>query len=213
VIAPVGESKNNNEFAACLAQALEFPADEFDASVERMTRLIDQGLKSQSTGSAPVLREPDSTVQFRDIWPSHADGRARLFTAESELPVPTFVDHASASFPLVLLSPASAHTVNSMFGDTHPPQAILKLHPDDADVRGVTNGDLVCMYNDRSSINVEVAVDATMRPGVCGLPKGLWRRSIGDGLTANAFVVDDLSDLAGGACFNDARVEVEKVSR
>lgn len=212
VIAPVGESKNNNEFAECLARALDLPADEFDASAEHMTRLIDQGLISQSTESSPVLREPDSTVQFRDVWPSHPGGRARLFTAESELALPTFVDHASSPYPLVLLSPASAFTVNSMFGDTDPPEARLKLHPFDAESRGVTTGDLVCMYNDRSSINIEVTVDATMRPGVCGLPKGLWRRSIGEGLTANAFVVDDLSDLGGGACFNDARVEVRKAS-
>ncbi len=212
-IAPVGESGSNNEFAACLARELDLPADEFDASVERMTQLIDQGLISHSTGSASVLRGPDTTVQFRDIWPSHADGRAHLFTAQSQLPLPAFVDHSSSPHPLVLLSPASVHTVNSMFGDTDPPEAKLKLHPVDAQSRGVATGDLVCMYNDRSSITVEVAVDATMRPGVCGLPKGLWRRSIGDGLTANAFVVDDLSDLGGGACFNDARVEVEKVSR
>lgn len=206
-IAPVGESKSNNEFAACLARALEFPADEFDASAERMTQLIDQGM-----ASSPVLRGPDSSVQFRDTWPGHIDRRARLFTPESELPVPTFVDRTSLSFPLVLLSPASAHTVNSMFGDTDPPKVTLKLHPDDAESRRVVTGDMVRMYNDRSSINVEIAVDATMRPGVCTLPKGLWRRSIGDGLTANAFVADDLSDLAGGACFNDARVEVKKVS-
>lgn len=206
-IAPVGESKSNNEFAARLALALGFSVDEFDASAERMTRLIDQSMPS-----TPVLRESDSTVQFRDVWPGHPGGRAHLFTAGSELPLPTFVDSAFSPYPLVLLSPASAHTVNSMFGDTDPPEAILKLHPVDAESRGVTTGDTVCMYNDRSSINVEVAVDATMRPGVCGLPKGLWRRSIGEGLTANAFVVDDLSDLGGGACFNDARVEVKKVS-
>lgn len=206
-IAPVGESKNNNEFAACLARVLDLPATEFDASVERMAQLIDQGLKL-----SPVLRGPDSTVQFRDIWPSHVDGRAHLFTADSELPVPTFVDHASSPYPLVLLSPATANTVNSMFGDTDPPKAVLKLHPVDAELRGITTGDLVRMYNDRSTITVEVAVDTTMRPGVCGLPKGLWRRSIGEGFTTNSFVVDDLSDLGGGACFNDARVEVKKVS-
>ncbi|MEK7410050.1 MAG: molybdopterin dinucleotide binding domain-containing protein, partial [Actinomycetota bacterium] len=207
-IASVGQSKNNNEFAAYLARALGLPADEFDASVERMTQLIDKGMES-----SPILRGPDSTVQFRDVWPSHPGNRASLFTVESELPLPTFVDRASSLYPLVLLSPASVHTVNSMFGDTDPPRAVLKLHPEDARSRDVETGDTVCMHNDQSSISVEVEIDATMRPGVCGLPKGLWRRSIGDGLTANAFVDDGLSDLAGGACFNDARVEVKKVSQ
>jgi hypothetical protein len=36
----------------------------------------------------------------------------------------------------------------------------------------------------------------------------LWRRSTRNGATATALVPDTLSDLAGGACFNDARVQV-----
>jgi len=43
------------------------------------------------------------------------------------------------------------------------------------------------------------------------LPKGLWSHNTLNGATANALVPDTLSDLAGGACFNDARVEVAKV--
>ncbi len=213
VIAPIGESKSNNEFASSLARALDFPTDEFDASAARITVLIDQGLKHQVTESSAVLREPDSTVQFRDTWPSHRTRRAQLFTSESELPLPKFIVRATSEYPLVLLSSATAHTVNSMFGDTDPPAAILKLNPQDADARGVATGDMVCVYNARSSINIEVALDATIRSGVCCLPKGLWRRSISGGLTANSFVADDLSDLAGGACFNDATVEVKKVSQ
>ena len=43
------------------------------------------------------------------------------------------------------------------------------------------------------------------------LPKGLWRRHTANGYTANALVPDTLTDLGGGACFNDARVQVECV--
>ena len=45
-------------------------------------------------------------------------------------------------------------------------------------------------------------------PASWSLPKGLWRRHVAGGLTANALVPDTIDDLAGGACFNDARVEV-----
>jgi anaerobic selenocysteine-containing dehydrogenase len=51
-------------------------------------------------------------------------------------------------------------------------------------------------------------IDETLRPGVCFIPKGLWLRATQTGLTANAFAPDELNDLASGACFNDARVEV-----
>jgi hypothetical protein len=40
------------------------------------------------------------------------------------------------------------------------------------------------------------------------LPKGLWLRHTANGLTPNALVPDTLTDLGGGACFNDARVQV-----
>jgi anaerobic selenocysteine-containing dehydrogenase len=55
---------------------------------------------------------------------------------------------------------------------------------------------------------VTIAVDAALRPGVASMPKGMWRRDGYDGFTANVFAPDHLADLAGGATFNDARVEV-----
>ena len=45
------------------------------------------------------------------------------------------------------------------------------------------------------------------------LPKGLWARSTFNGATANALVPDTLTDIAGGACFNDARVQVELLGK
>jgi anaerobic selenocysteine-containing dehydrogenase len=43
------------------------------------------------------------------------------------------------------------------------------------------------------------------------MPKGLWCRALPGGLTPNALAPDTLSDLAGGATFNDARVEIAPV--
>jgi hypothetical protein len=45
------------------------------------------------------------------------------------------------------------------------------------------------------------------------LPKGLWRKSTYNGSTANALAPDTLTDLGGGACFNDARVQVALLGR
>ncbi len=47
-----------------------------------------------------------------------------------------------------------------------------------------------------------------LRPGVVVLPKGLWSHHTLNGATANALAPDSLTDLGGGACFNDARVQV-----
>jgi len=34
-----------------------------------------------------------------------------------------------------------------------------------------------------------------------------------NGSTSNALVPDSLTDIAGGACFNDARVQIELLAR
>ena len=75
----------------------------------------------------------------------------------------------------------------------------------------MTDGDLVRVWNDQAEIRVVARLDADLRSGVASMPKGMWCRDVEGGLTANAFVPDTLNDLAGGACFNDARVEVALV--
>ena len=53
--------------------------------------------------------------------------------------------------------------------------------------------------------------DDSLRRGVVFLPKGLWSHNTENGATASALAPDTLADLGGGACFNDARVELERV--
>jgi hypothetical protein len=42
------------------------------------------------------------------------------------------------------------------------------------------------------------------------LPKGMWRHNTESRTTATALAPATLADLGGGACFNDARVEVQR---
>ena len=82
------------------------------------------------------------------------------------------------------------------------------MHPQDAARRGLADNDLVRIFNDQGEVHCAVNVLPTIRPGTVSLPKGLWRRSTRNGVTGTALVPDTLTDIAGGACFNDARVEV-----
>ena len=50
-----------------------------------------------------------------------------------------------------------------------------------------------------------------MRAGVVVLAKGLWRFHTRNGQSSNALIPSTLTDFAGGACYNDARVQVERV--
>jgi anaerobic selenocysteine-containing dehydrogenase len=69
----------------------------------------------------------------------------------------------------------------------------------------------VRIFNALGEVHCLVTRNADMRRGTVGLPKGLWRKNTFNGSTANALVPDDVTDIGGGAVFNDARVEVTRV--
>jgi anaerobic selenocysteine-containing dehydrogenase len=99
-----------------------------------------------------------------------------------------------------------------MFGNVEPASPDVRLHPSDAAARGLSAGDLAAITDGKHTIEATVAVDSGLRPGVATMPKGMWCRDGYQGFTANVFAPDHLADLAGGATFNDARVEVTAVS-
>jgi anaerobic selenocysteine-containing dehydrogenase len=86
------------------------------------------------------------------------------------------------------------------------------MHPEDAAPRGLADNDLVRVFNDLAEVHCALSVSPSVRPGMVSLPKGLWRRSTRNGLTGTALVPDTLTDIAGGACFNDARVQVASLA-
>jgi anaerobic selenocysteine-containing dehydrogenase len=70
----------------------------------------------------------------------------------------------------------------------------------------------VRVVNELGEVHCPLQVLPTIRPGTVSLPKGLWRRSTRNGMTGTTLVPDTLTDLGGGACFNDARVQVASLA-
>jgi anaerobic selenocysteine-containing dehydrogenase len=119
-------------------------------------------------------------------------------------------------YPLVLMAPAGRFFLNSTFGsiDFHrqkmgPPQ--VHVHPDDADARGLADGDEIHVFNDRGSFFAQVLVDDAPRPGVAFLYKNHWPKLVG-GVNSNATTPERDADMAGAPTFHDNRVEIEPVS-
>ena len=216
VIEPVGDSRPNVELFSALARRLgvELSAS-LDTDPEALLHVagalpapLRDGLLQDGTVSA-------QPVQFEDVFPRTPGGKVDLFPASLDESAPdglyTYREDNAGAGPLILLSPASGKTINSTLGELRPRSAALQIHPRDAAARDVENGDVVRIFNDLGEIQCPVALNANMKPGTVGLPKGLWRRSTMNGSTANALVSDAPTDIGGGACFNDARVEVTRV--
>ena len=137
-----------------------------------------------------------------DLFPEALDAEAPqgLYTFQPE--------PQSDRYPLTLISPASDKTISSTLGELPRPSVSLTMHPADAAERQLKDGDPVRIYNELGEVQCALKVEATVRERTVSLPKGLWRKSTWNRLTGNALVPDSLTDLGGGACFNDARVEV-----
>jgi anaerobic selenocysteine-containing dehydrogenase len=220
VIEPVGEARANAEVFSDLAARLGIgEAEEETDTLLRIASRLPQNISAEllETGSAtpPFGGAP---VQFVDVFPLTADGKIDLFPAALDASAPAGLygyqpDPASDQYPLALISPASEKSVSSTLAELRQRPAVLQMHPSDARVRGLATDDPVRVFNERGEVQCPVALNPDIRPGTVSLPKGLWRKSTYNGFTSNALVPDTLADLGGGACFNDARVQVASLGK
>ena len=169
---------------------------------------MDSGFAEGVAGGRPI--------QFIDVFPRTPYRNVCLFSEklerESVNGLYRYKDQPTSSdYPLTLISPATDKTICSTLGELRSRVASLHIHPEDAEPRGLTTGDTVRVFNEFGEVHCLVTLNADMRHGTVGLPKGLWRMSTLNGSTANALVSDDLTDIGGGATFNDARVQVARM--
>ena len=220
LIAPVGESLSNPEVFARLARAMGFEEPALAPSTDELLDAALDGAGARLEDSGP------QGLRRTKITPVHFNGRAELIQFVSDFPTTpsgkvelcppslgpvTFTPAPLSKYPLALLSPATDKTINSIFGEFNLPVAHLHIHPADAAARGIADDDVVRIYNDLGEVHVHARVRDEARAGVVTLPKGLWRSATLNGATATALAPDHLTDIGAGACFNDARVEVEKI--
>jgi anaerobic selenocysteine-containing dehydrogenase len=221
VVPPVGEARPNGDvFAAlCRRLGLDRPGDPSTADEVAAVALgPSQRVRAEIEANGITLPDTGSTpVGFVDVFPLTPDGKVHLVPAaldrEATHGLYTFQeDPGTAAFPLALVSPATNRTISSTLGELHRAQVAFEIHPDDAAVRGIADGDRVRVWNELGEVRCLARRNADLRPGVVFLPKGIWSHNTLSGTTGNALVPDTLADLGGGACFNDARVEVERIS-
>ena len=205
VIPRVGESRTNDEVSVGVGIRLGLDPQRWDPDPQRLRRL------AMGDRVLPFQGYPKGgTVQFRDFDPGR---KVQLVCdADGVDPLPTYRPIELSKLPITLITPATSRTTSSMFGNIAPASADVHLHPADAAARGLATGDRAQISNGRHTIEATVAIDGTLRPGLATMPKGMWRRDGYQGFTANVFAPDHLADLAGGATFNDARVEVSAVA-
>jgi anaerobic selenocysteine-containing dehydrogenase len=219
VIPPQGEAKPNEEVFALLGRAMGWPHEPFYWDTETYTRKIAETLKLDrhpsdlslwQAGKAQRYDFPgESPVQFDTVTPRTSDGKIHLTPAALGKVPFRYQEVKDVRFPLALVSPSNNKMITSTLGEFNYPELWLTLHPEDAATRGISNGDVVRVFNNLGEVHCRAQVSANLRPGVVHMPKGAWQKSSRNGFTSTALCPSHVNDVGGGACFNDARVEVE----
>jgi len=166
--------------------------------------------------------------QYLDIgWPI-ADGRIQIWSdALRELgqdPLPTYVPEIEGQedwdrrkqFPLQVLSNAAHYFIGDSFQSVERLQAMqsrptLELNPADANARGIADGDLCRLYNDRGETFAWAVIIDGLIAGTCSTQKQYKGSNTPGGVNVNALNSEMLSDFGFAPTFYSCLAEVEKV--
>jgi molybdopterin guanine dinucleotide-containing S/N-oxide reductase-like protein len=138
-------------------------------------------------------------------------------------PLPGFVppvesrwSEAAKKYPLELLARKNDNYMNSTFANLPGHRKMeartsqrIEMHPTDAAARGVSEGDLVRVFNDRGTLELTAMLNAHLPAGVVAARLD-WAKMHSGGANVNALTSERLTDIGGGATFYSALVEVEK---
>lgn len=146
-------------------------------------------------------------------------GQPRLPTYVAPIEGPGGDAELVSRFPLQLLTPKHhSRFLNSSYPQLpkHGPAEggpFVEMIAADAAARGLVDGDIAAVHNDRSSIEVPVRITERMRQGVVAVPFGWWREHHADGKVANSLTNDALTDWGGGVAYSDTLVEVSRAGQ
>ena len=222
-IAPLGQCKPNTQVFRELAQAMGYQDDCFQQDDLALCRaaygpkvdfdeLLAQGFSTLKTPDAPFAQGNFPTQSGKCEFFSE-----RLAAAgEDGLPdhVPNHETLGShPAYPLAMISPPARNFLNSSFVNVKSlreseGEPLLEMHASDAAARGLCDGQIVRVFNQRGEYRCKLAVSERARASVVnGL--GVWWRKFGlAGTNVNQLTSQRLTDLGHGPTFYDCLVEV-----
>jgi len=241
-IESLGESKPHFEIATLLASRLGIPdftsetEDDWLKELAEKSEIADYGRFKQNGVYRINLSEP--YVAFKNQIENPRDnpfptpsGKIEIYSQPwAELdhpeipPIPTYIetwesirDSLAAKYPLQLITTHFKRRANAQF-DNIPwlreleAQAVL-INSADARARGIGDGDMVRVFNDRGEMVIPARVTERLMPGVVDVPHGAWydpdEESVDRGGCANVLTKDAYSP-GGAFTFNTSLVQVQK---
>jgi anaerobic selenocysteine-containing dehydrogenase len=222
-IAPLGQAKPNTEVFRELAARLGFTEPCFADTDEQLVAqayptLDPAALRRQGWVKLPLPELPFAAGDFPTV-----DGRAQV--APPGWGVPDYLPpwesamsapELAASYPLAMISPPARNFLNSTFVNVpslrdSEGEPLLEIHPDDAAPRGIADGVMVRVFNDRGEYRCRARLNGRARRGVVHSPGVWWRKLGANGTNVNELTSQRLTDVGRGPTFYDCLVEVAAI--
>ena len=220
-IAPLGETKPNTQIFRELAARMGFDEPCFRDSDEDMARvafardvsfdeLRANGWVKLPLADAPLADGRFPTPSGKCIIDSPVFGVAdHLPNYESASSTPELAER----YPLAMISPPARNFLNSSFVNVKSlrdieGEPLVEIHASDAAPRGIVDGQMVRVFNDRGEYRCKAQLSSRARPGVVnGL--GVWWRKLGPaGTNVNEVTHQRLTDIGRAPSFYDCLVDV-----
>ncbi|MFQ3582415.1 MAG: molybdopterin oxidoreductase family protein [Chloracidobacterium sp.] len=239
-IAPLGEAKSNSDVFRLLAQAMGYEEPALYESDEQLIRAVLDVRHPWMEGITFERLRAEGHVRLNVPTPFAPFAEGGFFTPSGKCefyseslsrqgldPLPTYLPprenrlsnpERAAIYPLALISPPAHNFLNSTFVNQDSlrrveKEPIVELHPTDALPRGILDGQMVRVFNDRGEFQVRARLSERIRPGVAYAPGIWWAKFSPDGRNVNAVTGQALTDLGAGATFYDALVDIEPLER
>ncbi len=232
-IPPVGEARPNTEIFRGIARSMGLDEPALYHSDEEVARAalrwddpsLDSDWDTLKREGWLKLKLPDAP--FASGGFRTPSGKCEFYSGRLEQmgldPVPDHLPpfesaeaapELAARYPLAMISPPARHFLNSTFVNVESlrsteGQPHLDMHPADAASRGIADGDLVRIFNDRGSMQAVARVTDRARAGLVVGLSIWWKKLSPDGCNANEVTSQALTDLGNSATFYDCLVEVE----
>jgi anaerobic selenocysteine-containing dehydrogenase len=168
-------------FGEQIGQLVPFPPRSLPAPLEATQKFV-------PTGRIEFYKEEDRFLEAGEAVPTHIE------------PHDDGV-HDPDAYPLTLLSPHSKWRIHSTYANNpwlaeiHGGRPSVLLHPDDANARGIRDGEEIDVFNGRGSLGAWAHVTEAARPGTATLHEGWWPRFFRSGKGVNELTTSEVNPI------------------
>lgn len=211
-IEPVGESVANTEMFRRLARAFGVADPLFELGDDDLVDMALRGIDPVELRERGFVRLPNADHRlFADGVFGHADGKCDVGGIRYEAVA------GDARHPFVLLSPKQhSRFLNSSYSHlpAHGPREgrpYVEVNTEDAVERGIGEGDVVRVGNDRASLTLAARLSTRVGRGVAAVPFGWWDADHDGTTSVNDLTSDGPTDMGGGVAYHDTFVDIARI--